>query len=96
MPHCQSIFFSDVLRKAGCLDEFITVNGGQHGPVTFNEKTFNSMTSFFLKESSLKAESPNGKLNLSERAGTYVVEYEGKSVLHIKAQGIGEKTEGKH
>ena len=96
VPHCQSVFFSDVLRKAGCLDEFITVNGGQHGPVTFNEKTFNSMTSFFLKESSPKAESPNGKLNLSERAGTYVVEYEGKSVLHIKAQGIGEKTEGKH
>lgn len=51
VPHCQSEYFSAALKKAGCLENFITVPKGQHGPVTFNEKTFKQMTDFFLKES---------------------------------------------
>ena len=52
VPHCQSEYFSAALRQAGRLEDFITVAGGQHGPVTFNEQTFRRMTDFFLKESS--------------------------------------------
>jgi len=51
VPQCQSIRFSEVLKKAGQLETFVNVPGGQHGPVTFNEKTFKQMTDFFLKES---------------------------------------------
>ena len=54
VPHCQSEYFSAALKRAGCLEDFITVPKGQHGPVTFNEKTFKQMTDFFLKESSLQ------------------------------------------
>lgn len=50
VPHCQSVFFSDELRKAGKLDEFISVPEGQHGPVTFNQDTFKKMADFFLKQ----------------------------------------------
>lgn len=49
VPHCQSEFFAEALKKDGLLDNFITVPGGQHGPVTFNEETFGKMTAFFLK-----------------------------------------------
>ena len=52
VPNCQSVRFAEALKKAGRLDNFITVPGGQHGPVTFNEKTFKSMVSFFQKEAS--------------------------------------------
>ena len=51
VPHCQSEFFSEELKKADKLEEFVTVPGGQHGPVTFNEQTFKKMTDFFKKES---------------------------------------------
>lgn len=51
VPNCQSINFSEALRKAGCLETFISVPDGQHGPVTFNEQTFKQMTDFFKKES---------------------------------------------
>lgn len=51
VPHCQSEFFSEELKKADKLEEFVTVSGGQHGPVTFNEQTFKKMTDFFKKES---------------------------------------------
>ena len=51
VPHCQSELFSDLLEKAGILVDFITVEGGGHGPVTFNEHTFKSMVDFFLSES---------------------------------------------
>ena len=50
VPHCQSVFFSEELKKAGRLEEFITVPDGQHGPVTFNEQTFKRMVDFFQKE----------------------------------------------
>lgn len=50
VPHCQSEYFSEALRQAGCLEAFITVPDGQHGPVTFNEQTFRQMTDFFRKE----------------------------------------------
>lgn len=51
VPHCQSSYFSQALREAGQLEDFITVPGGQHGPVTFNENTLRRMTDFFLQES---------------------------------------------
>ena len=50
VPHCVSEFFSNELRKAGRLEEFISVPEGQHGPVTFNEATFKKMTDFFINE----------------------------------------------
>ena len=51
VPHCQSVFFSEELKKANKLEDFITVPNGEHGPVTFNEQTFKKMADFFLKES---------------------------------------------
>lgn len=50
VPHCQSVYFSEELKKAGKLEEFISVPEGQHGPVTFNENTFKKMADFFVKE----------------------------------------------
>lgn len=50
VPHCQGVYFSEALKEAGCLESFVTVPNGQHGPVTFNEQTFKQMTDFFLKE----------------------------------------------
>ena len=50
VPYCQSVYFSEELKSKGKLEEFITVPGGQHGPVTFNEDTFKKMTDFFIKE----------------------------------------------
>ncbi len=47
VPHCQSDFFAKALKEKELLAEFITVPGGQHGPITFNESTFNKMT--FIK-----------------------------------------------
>ena len=52
VPHCQGEFFSAALKKAGQLEDFVTVKDGQHGPVTFNEQTFRQMTQFFLQEAS--------------------------------------------
>ena len=89
VPHCQSVYFSEELEKAGCLEEFITVPGGQHGPVTFNEGTFKQMVDFFLKESAVKAQSPDKELTLKQADGKYVVEYQGKTVLRIEADGYG-------
>lgn len=54
VPHCQSVFFSDALKEMGLLNEFISVEEGQHGPVTFNESTFKMMTDFFLMEAKKK------------------------------------------
>ena len=50
VPHCQSELFAKALLEKGLLSEFITVPGGQHGPVTFNDHTFQKMTDFLLKE----------------------------------------------
>lgn len=47
VPYCQGVNFSEELRKAGKLADFITVEGGEHGPVTFNEDTFKAMVDFF-------------------------------------------------
>lgn len=54
VPYCQSKYFSEELDKKGALEEFVTVPGGQHGPVTFNDDTFKKMTDFFLKEAQKK------------------------------------------
>lgn len=54
VPNCQSIYFSEALKQAGMLDEFISVPGGEHGPVTFNETTFKKMTDFFARQAGLK------------------------------------------
>lgn len=50
VPFCQSNYFSDELAKAGKLDRLIQVEGGEHGPVTFNATTFKSMVDFFTKQ----------------------------------------------
>ena len=50
VPHCQGVNFSEALKKKDKLEAFVSVPGGQHGPVTFNENTFKQMTDFFLKE----------------------------------------------
>lgn len=49
VPYCQSKYFAEKLNNVGALDEFVTVPGGQHGPVTFNDETFKKMTDFFTK-----------------------------------------------
>lgn len=54
VPNCQSVFFSEALKKSRLLEEFISVPRGKHGPVTFNEDTFRKMTDFFLKQASKK------------------------------------------
>lgn len=54
VPHCQSELFAKALKENGLLTEFISVSGGQHGPVTFNEGTLKKMAGFFLKESEKK------------------------------------------
>jgi len=60
VPHCQGVRFSEALQKAGRLEQFVTVPGGQHGPVTFNENTFRQMTDFFLKEAARQKVVENG------------------------------------
>ncbi|MDE6289956.1 MAG: alpha/beta hydrolase [Muribaculaceae bacterium] len=47
VPYCQGVNFSEELRKAGKLFDFITVEGGEHGPVTFNNDTYKAMVDFF-------------------------------------------------
>jgi acetyl esterase/lipase len=51
VPYCQSEFFTEALKKKGLLDEFITVENGEHGPVTFNKDTFKKMVDFFKRAS---------------------------------------------
>lgn len=50
VPYCQSELFAKALQDKGLLTEFISVPEGQHGPVTFNDHTFEKMSHFFLKE----------------------------------------------
>jgi acetyl esterase/lipase len=50
VPVCQSELFSKALQEKRLLMEFIAVPEGKHGPVTFNEKSLEKMSSFFLKE----------------------------------------------
>lgn len=54
VPYCQSVRFAQALDEAGRLEQFITVPNGKHGPVTFNEKTFNTMVKFFNQEAKAK------------------------------------------
>ncbi len=51
VPFCQGENFSEELKKAGKLVKFIPVEGGEHGPVTFNEETFKEMVEFFNAQS---------------------------------------------
>lgn len=53
VPYCQSVSFSETLKENGKLTEMVTVPGGQHGPVTFNDDTFKKMTDFFKKEAKM-------------------------------------------
>lgn len=54
VPYCQSVNFSEELKKIGALAEFITVPNGQHGPVTFNEETYKKMTEFFKEQAQVQ------------------------------------------
>lgn len=47
VPYCQGVNFSEELKKHGKLVDFITVEGGEHGPVTFNDDTFKAMVDYF-------------------------------------------------
>ena len=53
VPYCQSEFFAKALEERGVLEGFITVAGGEHGPVTFNDNTFLRMVRFFQKEAGI-------------------------------------------
>lgn len=54
VPDCQSVSFCEALRKLGLLQDFIRVENGEHGPVTFNEDTFARMVVFFETQAKLK------------------------------------------
>lgn len=47
VPICQSALFAAALQEVKCLDAYVTVPEGQHGPVTFNPETFQKMVDFF-------------------------------------------------
>lgn len=53
VPYCQSEFFAKALKDKGVLEDFITVPGGNHGPVTFNDYTFQRMVNFFQKQAGM-------------------------------------------
>lgn len=53
VPYCQSEYFSKALRDARRLEDFITVPNGNHGPVTFNAHTFQSMVNFFQRQAGM-------------------------------------------
>ncbi len=50
VPYCQSVLFAEKLMELDKLEEFITVPGGGHGPITMNEDTFAKMVNFFKAE----------------------------------------------
>jgi acetyl esterase/lipase len=54
VPYCQSELFAKILKENQILTEFITVPGGQHGPVTFNENSMKKMADFFVTQSQKK------------------------------------------
>lgn len=53
VPYCQSEFFAKALSDKGVLEDFITVPDGNHGPVTFNDYTFQRMVNFFQKQAGM-------------------------------------------
>lgn len=53
VPYCQSERLAGLLKEAGKLADFITVEGGGHGPVTFNDTTFARMVDFFAQQAQL-------------------------------------------
>ena len=54
VPYCQSEYFTEALKEVGCLDGFITVPNGNHGPVTFNDETFQQMVNFFQRQAGME------------------------------------------
>ena len=53
VPYCQSMFFAKALSDKGVLEDFIIVPNGNHGPVTFNDYTFQRMVNFFQKQAGM-------------------------------------------
>lgn len=53
VPYCQSEFFAKALKDKGVLEDFIIVPNGNHGPVTFNDYTFQRMVNFFQKQAGM-------------------------------------------
>ena len=80
VPHCQSEYFAAALKKAGRLEDFITVPGGQHGPMTFNQQTFKQMTDFFQKEAT--------QLKVVEEGGTGAFKAVMKEELTLPAHTV--------
>ena len=53
VPYCQSEYLAKALKGALRLEDFITVPNGNHGPVTFNANTFQSMVNFFQRQAGM-------------------------------------------
>ena len=53
VPYCQSEYLAKALKDALRLEDFITVPNGNHGPVTFNANTFQSMVNFFQRQAGM-------------------------------------------
>lgn len=56
VPYCQSVMWADSLSAHDRLEEFVTWPGGGHGPLTFNDTTFQKMTDYFAREAKLPAQ----------------------------------------
>ena len=80
VPYCQSEYFARALQEKGRLDDFITVPGGNHGPVTFNDGTFGRMVDFFRKQAASAAimpqvASPDGKVRWEGYGTEFTITY---------------------
>ncbi len=51
VPHCQSERLFKALQDMNVPSEFVLVPGAVHGPGLFEDRYYNMMTNFFLKES---------------------------------------------
>lgn len=71
VPYCQSVYLSELLNQNDRLEEFITVPGGNHGPVTFNDDTFRRMARFFVRQASIKREADLGLPTANRKPGRY-------------------------
>lgn len=102
VPYCQSEYFAKALKEKGRLKDFITVSGGNHGPVTFNKDTFRRMVNFFRRQAlsvtTPQISSPDGKVQWKENSDSFTITYtEGNrisDVLNIPTIGMLTKDGG--
>lgn len=94
VPYCQSEYFAKALNENGRLDDFITVPGGNHGPVTFNDETFSRMVGFFKKQALANMSpvtSPDGKVQWKKCGNGFAITYTdgGKETEVLSVPAIG-------